>query len=74
MLNFWWKDEISKIDIDTTLVDWDQFWFYKQKGGMAEWIINNMWDPGFADGNHPTKEQHDQFAERVVLDWIEKND
>ena len=74
MLNFWWKDEISKIDIDTTLVDWDQFWFYKQKGGMAEWITDNMWDPGFADGNHPTKEQHDQFAERVVLDWIEKND
>ena len=41
---------------------------------MAEWITDNMWDPGFADGNHPTKEQHDQFAERVVLDWIEKND
>ena len=25
MLNFWWKDELSKIDIDATLVDWDQF-------------------------------------------------
>tara|TARA_B100000941_G_C28483166_1_gene543398 strand:- start:259 stop:942 length:684 start_codon:yes stop_codon:yes gene_type:complete len=72
MLNFWWKDELSKIDIDATLVDWDQFWFHKQTGGMAEWCVDEMWDPGFAEGNHPTKEHHDKFALDVIIPRIEK--
>ncbi len=73
MLNFWWKDELSKIDIDVSLVDWNQFWFHKKTGGMAEWCVDEMWDPGFAEGNHPTKEQHDKFAEEIILPWVEEN-
>tara|TARA_B100000965_G_C19598720_1_gene761485 strand:- start:4010 stop:4639 length:630 start_codon:yes stop_codon:yes gene_type:complete len=73
MLNFWWKDELSNIDIDVSLVDWKQFWFYKKTGGMAEWCVDEMWDPGFADGNHPTKEHHDKFAEDVIIPWIGDN-
>ena len=72
MLNFWWKDELSKIDIDVSLVDWKQFWFHKKTGGMAEWCVDEMWDPGFADGNHPTKEHHDKFATDVIIPRIEK--
>jgi len=72
MLNFWWKDELSNMDVDISLVDWKQFWFHKKTGGMAEWCIDEMWDPGFADGNHPTKEHHDKFAEDIIIPRIEK--
>ena len=70
MINFWWKDEMSNIDIDATLVDWSNFWFHKKTGGMAEWCIDEMWDPGFAEGNHPTKEHHDKFAEDIIIPRI----
>ena len=35
----------------------------EEYSGMAEWCVDEMWDPGFAEGNHPTKEHHDKFAE-----------
>ena len=81
MLNFWWKDELSKIDTGAgienwtpyKLVDWSTFWFHKKYGGMSEWIVDNMWDPGFAEGNHPTQEQHNKFAEEIILPWLEEN-
>lgn len=73
MLNFWWKDELSKIDIDVSLVDWKQFWFHKKTGGMAEWCIDEMWDPGFTEGNHPTQEHHDKFAEEIIIPWVGEN-
>jgi len=52
------------------LVDWSNFWFHKKTGGMAEWCVDEMWDPGFAEGNHPTKEHHDKFAEEIIIPRI----
>tara|TARA_B100000941_G_scaffold287733_1_gene263415 strand:+ start:383 stop:1066 length:684 start_codon:yes stop_codon:yes gene_type:complete len=72
MLNFWWKDELRFFEVDISLVDWSSFWFHKRTGGMAEWCVDEMWDPGFAEGNHPTKEHHDRFAEDVIIPRIEK--
>ena len=40
---------------------------------MAEWCIDEMWDPGFTEGNHPTQEHHDKFAEEIIIPWVGEN-
>jgi len=75
MFMFWWKDELKNFRLKNQhwdMINWNDFWFHKKTGGMAEWITDTMWDPGFSDGNHPTKEQHDKFSEKIILPWLNK--
>ena len=86
MLNFWWKDELSNIDIDVSLVDWKQFWFHKDNGGMAEWMLDNghrgkpeenekgwyMFEGRKRMAGHPTAEAHKDFCEQIIKPWIKQ--
>jgi len=69
------------------LVDWNNFWFYKNKGGMAEWMLDNghrgkpeedtkgwyMFEGRKRIAGHPTAEAHTDFCKQIIKPWIEND-
>jgi hypothetical protein len=56
-------------------VDWDNFWFHKEYGGITQWAEDNFsYEERYADGGdfHPSKKVHSEFSKRVVSSWIEE--
>jgi hypothetical protein len=59
------------------MVDWDKWWFWKNYGGVGNWILENVkggYDKDELDGmlghNHPTEKGHREFAKKIVSIFI----
>jgi len=59
------------------MIDWDKWWFWKNYGGVGNWILENVkggYDKdeigGMLGHNHPTEKGHKEFAEKIVSIFI----
>ena len=59
------------------MIDWDKWWFWKNYGGVGNWILENVkggYDKdelgGMLGHNHPTEKGHKDFAEKIVSIFI----
>jgi hypothetical protein len=60
------------------MIDWDKWWFSDENyGGLGNWIEENVPDgysederDGILGHNHPTKEAHKKFTEKVISNFI----
>ena len=59
------------------MIDWDKWWFWKNYGGVGNWILENVkggYDKdelgGMLGHNHPTKKGHREFAKKIVSIFI----
>ena len=83
------KESNEKLIFSTTevkflweMIDFDNFWFYKNYGGITEWSIDNLPfkdryvtgerlnENGTALDEHPSNIAHREFAKQVVSKWI----
>ncbi len=78
--------QLSKYPIEVRhlwkMIDWDNFWFYKNYGGITEWGEQNLSfndryvtgerrnKEGFPLDQHPSNKAHREFAKQVVSKWI----
>ena len=59
------------------MIDWDKWWFWKNYGGVGNWILENVkggYDEdelgGMLGHNHPTEKGHKDFAKKIVSIFI----
>lgn len=83
------KESNEKLIFNTTevkflweMIDFDNFWFYKNYGGITEWSIDNLpfeeryvtgerlTEDGHPLDQHPSNIAHREFAKQVVSKWI----
>ena len=52
------------------LIDWGQWFFYKNFGGLREWNLENtnLWDDGY--DCHPDKQAHSEYIEKFIKPHI----
>ena len=73
------------IDYLFKMVDWNRWWFWKDYGGIGNWILDNVKGgynleelDGILGQNHPNKKGHMEFCEKVIVkfikEWSNKND
>jgi hypothetical protein len=64
------------------MLDSDNVWFYKNYGGITQWVADNLLfedryvtgdrltEDGFPLDQHPSNKAHKEFAKQVVSKWI----
>ena len=64
------KRSIHKYAYLYKIIDWRQWYFYDDFGGLREWNLENtnLWDDGF--DNHPDKQAHTEYIEKFIKPHI----
>jgi hypothetical protein len=59
------------------MIDWDKWWFWKNYGGVGNWILENVdggYDKdeigGMLGHNHPTENGCREFTKKVIVNFI----
>ena len=71
-LGYFREDE--KFKYMYNLVDWSNIWLYRDNGGMAEWMENEISDPDVRYyrnpfNKHPSDYAHEKFVDDIILKW-----